>query len=346
MMKASAIMNCMIPLICHFMFARGITNSTEFILTVYDILIEQYDKKYDVDIYNKLYETAISNVLRTAKRNQTIWNMQDIRGINTSIHTLQSVQNVLINIMPKYRYDGNLVHLNYKSILRNTGFQILDIEYEYSFVSLSSSRRDEDLNSEFDKFESFLQKQDESLLVQNQVASDDAMNQIKLMYGPFDPDEIQYYKHRLSSGSKCTVNSFQRDLIFNLFFKYFGDTNTINAINLDDYIVLIIAAKRILEASGMVMLPHIVSSKVIRLATRKNVNKKELTKLESSPLWAKIKDKYRNDKIEKHILGIIAVILSSEFEIIDPEDSELDGQRITVIPELICEEILMYISLI
>lgn len=47
-----------------------------------------------------------------------------------------------------------MVHLNYKSILRNTGFQVLDIEYEYSFVSLSSSRRDEDLNSEFDKFES------------------------------------------------------------------------------------------------------------------------------------------------------------------------------------------------
>lgn len=172
------------------------------------------------------------------------------------------------------------------------------------------------------------------------------MNQIKLMYGPFDPDEIQYYKHRLSDGAKCTVNAFQRDLVFNLFFKYFGDTSALNMINLDDYIVLIIAAKRILEASGMVMLPHIVSSKVLRLATRKNVNKKELTKLESSPLWEKIKDKYRNDKIEKHILGIIAVILSSEFEIIDPEDCELDGQRITVIPELICEEILMYISLI
>lgn len=123
-------------------------------------------------------------------------------------------------------------------------------------------------------------------------------------------------------------------------------TNTINAINLDDYIVLIIAAKRILEASGMILLPYIISSKVLRLATRKNINKKELTKLESSSMWSKIKDKYRNDKIEKHILSIIAVILSSEFEIIDPEDSELDGQRITVIPELICEEILMYISLI
>ena len=169
MMKLSTTMNCIIPLMCHFMYARGIGNSTEFILSVYDVLIDQYNRKYNVDIYSKLYETAISNVLRTAKRNQAIWNMQDIRGINTSIHTLQSVQNVLINIMPKYRYDGNLVHLNYKSILRNTGFQVLDIEYEYSFVSLSSSKRDEDLNSEFDKFESFLSKADESLLVQNQL---------------------------------------------------------------------------------------------------------------------------------------------------------------------------------
>lgn len=339
-------MNAMIPLMCHFMYARGITNSTDFILSVYDIIIDLYNKKYDVDVYNKLYETAISNVLRTAKRNQGIWNMQDIRGINSNIHSIQSVQNVLINIMPKYEYSGNLVHLNYKSILRNTGFQILDIEYEYSFISLSSSKRDEDLNSEFDKFESFLTKADESLLIQNQVASNDAMEQIKMMYGPFEKEEIQFYKHRLSNGNKCSVNSFQRDLVFNLFFKYFGDTNSINAINLDDYVILIIAAKRILEASGMVLLPYIVSSKVLRLASRKNVNKKELVKLESSPLWDKIKQKYRNSKIEKHILSIIAIILSSEFEIIDPYDKELDGQKISILPELVCEEVLMYITLV
>lgn len=342
MMKLSVLMNCMIPLMCHFMFARGITNSTEFILSVYDVLIDLYD----VDVYSKLYETATSNILRTAKRNQTIWNMQDIRGLNTSIHSLQSVQNVLINIMPKYEYNGNLVHLNYKSILRNTGFQVTDIEYEYSFVSLSSSRRDEDLNSEFDKFESFLQKADESLLVHNAVACEAAMEQIRMNFGPFDDDEIQFYKHRLSDGDKCTVNAFQRDLLFNLFFKYFGDTNTINAINLDDYVTLIIAAKRILEATGMVLLPYIISSKVIRLASRKNINKKELTKLESSPLWAHVQNKYRSDKIEKHILSIIAIILSSEFEIIDYEDDELNGQRIDVESELACEEILMYINLI
>ena len=72
--------------------------------------------------------------------------MQDIRGINTTIHAIQSKHNILINIMPKYRYDGNLVHLNFKSILRNTEYQITDIEYEYDYSNLSSSKRDEDLN--------------------------------------------------------------------------------------------------------------------------------------------------------------------------------------------------------
>ena len=76
------------------------------------------------------------------------------------------------------------------------------------------------------------------------------MNQIKLMYGPFDQDEIDFYKARLSDGNKCTINSFQRDLIFNLFFKFFGDVMALNSINLDDYVTLIIAAKRILEGSG------------------------------------------------------------------------------------------------
>lgn len=345
MMEISVTMNIMIPLMCHFMYVRRVENSTEFILALYDILLDTFNKRYDVDIDSKLYETAISNILRSEKRNQVIWDMQDIRGINTTIHAIQSKHNILINIMPKYRYDGNLVHLNFKSILRNTEYQITDIEYEYDYSNLSSSKRDEDLNSEFDKYESFLSRTDESLLVQNQCACDDAMNQIRIKFGPFSQEEIQFYKHRLSDGAKCTINSFQRDMVFNLFLKYFGDSNTLNSINLDDYVTLIIAAKRILESTGMVMLPYIISAKVVRLASRKNVNKKELTKIESSPLWEEIRNKYKSSKIETYILSIIACILTSEFQIIDPT-GELDGQTIEVIPELVCEEVLLYINLI
>ena len=119
MMKTSVIMNSIIPLICHFMHVRGIQDSRSFLLEVYDVLFQEIQAHYNIDLYNKLYETAFSNVSRTEKRNQTIWNMQDIRGIDVTTHSLQSVENIIINIMPKYRYDGNLVHLDYKSIIRN-----------------------------------------------------------------------------------------------------------------------------------------------------------------------------------------------------------------------------------
>ena len=231
-------------------------------------------------------------------------------------------------------------------ITRNSAYQITDIEYEFAFYSLSSSNRDEDMNSDFDIYMSFLQKADSALYLQNEVACRASMELIEMLYGPFDPDEVKYYIHRLSNGTTAVVNAFQKELLFNLFYKYFGDPNTINSINITDYAKLIIAARNILESAGMVLLPYIISSRVERLATRKNINKKELTKLELSPLYQQIKDKYRSDKIERQILSIIATIMSSDFEIIDYEDEALDGTRIQIIPEIVLEEIPMYISLI
>lgn len=230
--------------------------------------------------------------------------------------------------------------------LREHNVQILDIEYEFAFYSLSSSNRDADLNSDFDRFESFLQKADSALYLQNKVACQASMNLIEMMYGPFDEDEIRYYIRKLSDGNHMSVNSFQKDLVFNLFYKYFNDTQTLNMINITDYVKLIIAARRILENAGMVLLPYVVSSKVVRIATRKNINKKELTKLELSPLYKHVQDKYRNEKVMKHIFSLIATTMSSDFEYIDPDPDTPDGFKISVIPELIMEEILMYITLI
>lgn len=341
LMKISLIMCAMIPLLCHFMYKRDIRNSSTFLLSIYDKIISIGD----VDIYSKLYETSTSNVSINAKRNQGIWNMQDIRGTNITLHSEECVQNILINIMPKYVYNQNPVLFNYRSIQRSTDFQIIDIAYECNFISLSSSRRDEDLNSEFDKFESFLTKEDESLYLQKVVSEKDAMSRIELTYGPFDPEEIKHYRYALSDGVKCPVNAFQQELIFNIFYKDFGDPQAINAINLDDYIKLIIAARKILLQNNLVMLPYIISSKVTRLSSRKSINRKELTRIEASPLYKLVVDKYKDESIIKKILSILGTILSSEFTLID-YGGQYDGKKINVIPELIGEEILMYVMLI
>jgi hypothetical protein len=204
-------------------------------------------------------------------------------------------------------------------------------------------------NSEFDKFESFLTRANEDLFLQNKVNADSTMKLIELSFGPFDQDDIEFYKRRYAKeNGEVVINSFQKELVFNLFYKYFGDTESIKSINLDDYIKLIMAGKRMLEANKLVMLPYILSSKVVRLATRKNVNKKELTKIESSDMYRRVEEKYDNDeKIEKQILALIAQLLSSDFEIVDPDDEDgVDGTLINIVPELVSEEVLIYISLI
>lgn len=172
------------------------------------------------------------------------------------------------------------------------------------------------------------------------------MKNIERQFGSFDEGEINFYMSELNKDGDTYINSFQKQMIFNIFYKYFGDVQSINAINKIDYIKLIIAAKRVLESNMMIILPYVVSGRVEKLISRKSVNKKELIKLQSSPLYKEILNKYKNEKIMKHILSLIATIISSEFTIIDYWHPELHGRKIEVLPDLICEEILVYVLLI
>lgn len=223
---------------------------------------------------------------------------------------------------------------------------MLDIEYEFAFFSLSSSNRDEDLNSDLDKYESFLRKDDSALYLQNRVAYKDSMAKIEYIYGPFDQELVEFYTKALSDGSYIPINSYQKDLVFNLFYKFFGDPKTMNCIDCNGYVKLIIAARRILEDAGMILLPHIISSKVLHLATRKNINKKDLMKLEASDTYQQVCQKYHSEKIQKHILGLIATTMTSDFQAIEPDYPEINGKKIQVTPDLILEEIPQYVNLI
>ena len=101
----------------------------------------------------------------------------------------------------------------------------------------------------------------------------------------------------------------------------------------------------------MVVLPYIISSRVTRTATRKNVNKKELVRLESSELYNQAKAKYNNPKMEQRILEIIGKVISSSFEIIDYDvdhhcPSDIDGLMVPINNDMIDEELIFFICMI
>lgn len=348
LMKLSIMMNLTIPLITHFAYTKKVPDIDEFLMDVYDWILYSQEFLSNVNITSKLYETSISNVKRNVKNNAVIWAKQDIRGKDPITHSLGAVRNIILNIIPKYTFSQNMVSLNYTSIQKSNKFQVTDIQYEYSFVSLSSSKREgEDNASDFDRFESNLTKADESKFLQVKYNYEFTMSQkIEAEWGPFDPAEVDFYMKEIRNENGEYINMFQKQLVFNIFYKYFGDSISINNINIIDYVKLIIAAKRILREGNMGILPYIVSGKVDKIVSRKSLNKKEIAEMEASQYYPLVVDKYKNPKIISQALGTIATIITSNFRIIDFRNSEIHGKPISVETKIIIEETLMYMLLI
>lgn len=342
LMKISVLMNIVIPLVTHFIYEKDVQDTNGLLLKVYDKIIHL--DIFDCDIHSKIYETTLDYIENQRKIHPLI-NTQDIRGINITLHVMSSVENLLLNVVPKYEYIKNPVVFNHVAIKKNMGYKITEIGYEFDYRNLSSSKRDQENNSEFDKFENTLTKENEALFIQNKVNCEETMSMLNLLFR-IDEGEVNFYLKHLTDDNEFTINPFQKELVFNLFYKYFGDVVSIKAINRDDYIRLIIMAKRILMSHNMVILPYIIGGKVVKVSPRRNINKKESNRLEKSEYYTKIMDKYKNTKMEKIILSLISTMIASEFQIIDYYDMDLHGKYIEVISEIICEEVMLYVSLI
>ena len=349
MLKISVMQNMMIPLLTHYMAkAKTPPNKVkDILLKAFDLLFEINKQVYGVDLIAKIYETTSSNVIKNTNNNSILWDMQLIRARNATTHSIDTLENLIMQIIPKYNYNQNIIHFNYNAINREIKFKVTDVPYEYKFVVLSSSKRDEDNNSECDKFEAHSTKLNESIFIQTRVNKDSTMERIIRKYGPFDENEILFYYNELCRGSKSIVNPLQKTLVTYLFAKEFDDPQAAKIVDVKQYIILIIAAKRLLESYNMFQLPIIVGGKVTRIVTRKNINKKELQKIEASEYYPLIHKKYNNPKIEQDvILSLIAQILSSEFQIVDYAHPNRNGMTLNIIPDIVSEEVCRFVMLI
>ena len=182
------------------------------------------------------------------------------------------------------------------------------------------------------------------------VAAQKTVEKIEALYGPFSEKEIEHYRRKLTRDGAPIINSFQKQLINYMYDKEFGDPITLTAIhNQTDYIKLIIAAKRILLKSGMTILPYIISSRIIRIASRKIISKRDMISIELDPLYEQIKQKYNNPKIVQKIHEFIGAVISSSFEMIDWDEenecpTEYDGKIVPIINDMVKQELMYFIE--
>lgn len=349
LMKISFIQNCIIPLIMQFVYVKNYSTSEieRILMRSFDLIFVDSYKKFHVDMIAKLFETVFSNVNKNVNNNKILWDMQEIRSRNNTTQSMATIENIVTKIIPKYTFSKHIIHFNYGVITSDIRFNVTGVPYEYSLTSVSSSIRDEDNNSEADKFEAYISKIDEAMVLQENVTCDYTMNKIIQLFGPFDENEISFYMNELGKDGKPIKNQFQSNLISYLFLKYFKDIKAIKLVNYRQYIILMLAAKKYLIEEGQSLLPFIIGGRVERLVSRKTINKKILQRMEISEAYPKVVAKYNNKKIQEDIIfKIISQILASEFRNIDYHDLSLNGVKIDCIPEKVCEEVLQYILLI
>ena len=120
LMEISIMQNILIPLIMHFVYKNKIVNTDtihEIIFTIYNWLFDQYvnvdimNKRglQPADIYSKLYETAITTMESHYKTNRTLWDMSGIRGYSPIINANDAVNTVIMQVMTKYTFKGNVI---------------------------------------------------------------------------------------------------------------------------------------------------------------------------------------------------------------------------------------------
>ena len=341
----------MIPLISHFMHIKNINSSDE----TKNVLMMAFNKIY-TNIYNhtsvnllaKLYETVDANIGKSVNRNKILWlEKQPIRGINPTTHAMTILENLVCQIIPKYVYNSSIISFNYNSIIYDITFKITGIQYEFQLNPISSSIRDEDNNSQTDKFEAYMIKKNEAEAAHYKINSEAVMEKIDRLYGPFDEHEIQFYLKELSKDGKNIKSAYQENIIRFLFVNEFGDTTSINYVNEVQYVKLLIAAKRLLNNIGIYILAEIVTGRTKRSVARKSISKTMSSRLKMSENYFKVLNYYKNEaKIENILFQFIAEAIASEFICIDYYNAERNGTDIIVDKDIICEEFMKFIVMI
>lgn len=337
----SVLMRLSIPLLTHFMNVRSdvILNSATFLTTYYDFIFELFD----IDIKRKLIATAENHTNKSVNKDRNQWINQGIRGYNPTTYTIHNINNIVTLVLPKCVYNNNVFNLISACINHNINNDIVLGGYDYEYTKISNNKRNE---NEFDKFEITLTSSGEANLIYSQANSEKTLEYLSNKF-PIDESLIDHYYKRLTENGQELINPFQEKLIFNLFYPYYGECISIKNTNTEDYVRLMLIAKEILHSKKLNVLAEIISSKVISVSSRKDLNRKLKSYIDdTSELYQSVMVKYNNDeRLMTDIRSMLASCITSEFEIIDPNSPNY-GSKIAIIPQVIIYQLLSFILLI
>ena len=262
--------------------------------------------------------------------------------IEELIHTLS--KKMVIDIVPKYTFEQNLVSLNHVFVENNVGYSFR-VNFPLKYKVLNLTDNDDSGLSDFDKLAINMTKQNESVMLINKNNIKSTIKRIKSEKSlKASKNEIEFYQ------SNFTVNKLQKNFLFLFWAKEFSGAMNLYSCNLREYITLLVLMKKYLVQKGFILLPIILSAKNSKNNEKKVLNKKNLMRILESPKYQnliKTKYSYSSAKIFEsgQIVQDIATILSNKFTYCDYKGKRND-KEIEINTDLLIEEMLRFAEMI
>ena len=316
----------------------------EFIISCFDPLFDIFETK-DTDILNKLYQSVYSRVVTTRYSDCSFWNYCTSMGFGITDLTNTLIKKILVDIIPKYQFNKNIISLNHV-VINNS----IDYTFRYNFPinykPINLGEADEEGLTDFDRLAINTARVNESILVLNKINVNFTIKYLLDLFKlKISKNEFEYYFKHLK------LNKLQRSFIFLFFSKYFGSVDAIYSCNFKQYIYLIIIMKKILRKNKFLLLDKIITAKVQNMKEKKILNKKNLYKiLESKKFRDLIEEKYKYTSYiineSNMIIKSVATILSNRFLMNDFKKSKRNGKLINIDVDLLISEFFRFLNLI
>jgi hypothetical protein len=345
LLKISVGMKFVIPLVLHYVYYNPSTQEDlgEYLLMAFDPLFDIFSP--NVDIINKLYESVYSRVIVTRYSDRTFWYYCEVMGYSIEQLTNNLVKKLIVDIIPKYAFDRNVISLNHVFINNNIEYSFR-YNFPINFKPLNLTETENNGLSDFDKLAINTARINESEIIINKVNIKVTIKHIIRKYGiKISEDELRYYIKDFA------LNRLQKNMMFLFFSKYFGSAISLYNCNVKEYVTLLVLMKKILEKNNFIYLQKILTGRIETVNEKKSLNKKNLLKIiESDKYKVIIENKFPNtifNIMDSNIITkLIATILNNKFTTYDFEAPKQEGDEIKVNSDIISEEVLRFIEMI
>lgn len=302
--------------------------------------------KYEADVLQyKLFRFAEKRVNKHFKGNKKLWIQHAaLRGMTEA----SSLDNLMMNSI----LSDNFFKLNFsfaltkflKAVIGNSlHHTIVQSTYKYDPVRVTNEKDPNGLSS-IDKLNQVSMKLDMSKIIRAYKSLDFVIDKLEKEYGKVTDDEIDFYMQRIG-----IMDKFHNDLVNYNFAKEFQGFSELKIASSRKVIKFVVICKRELTKLGFSQLQWLISSLLHgKVSNRLLQNNKFIAKLKKTSLYQHlVTDKYDfsiTGYKDDPILKMISRVLINSYTFVEYDQPELTGETIVFDPDIISDELLLFID--